>query len=62
MKGYAYYAHWSKDDGEWVGTCPDFPSLSWLDGKASGALDGIKRLAADIARGFGPDGIVRHYE
>lgn len=44
----AFYANWSAEDGEWVGTCPEFRSLSWLDPVPSQALEGIKRLVSGI--------------
>ncbi|MGV7292077.1 antitoxin HicB, partial [Mycobacterium kansasii] len=28
---YTYRVEWSPEDGEWVGLCAEFPSLSWLD-------------------------------
>jgi hypothetical protein len=53
--GIPYYAHWSEEDGEWVGTCPFYPSLSWLDPKPSEALEGIKRLVADVREDIGDE-------
>ena len=32
---------WSAEDDEWVGTCKEFPSLSYLAPTAGGAADGI---------------------
>ncbi len=28
---YTYRITWSEEDGEFVGLCAEFPSLSWLD-------------------------------
>ena len=28
---YTYQVSWSPEDGEYVGTVAEFPSLSWLD-------------------------------
>jgi predicted HicB family RNase H-like nuclease len=41
---YTYRVSWSKEDGEFVGTCVEFPSLSWLDQKQEGALKGVRKL------------------
>jgi predicted HicB family RNase H-like nuclease len=35
-------------DGEYVGTCLEFPSLSWLATSTRSALAGIERLVADV--------------
>jgi hypothetical protein len=46
---------WSDEDQEWVGTCDEYPSLSWLDADWQKALDGISELSYaardDIAAG-----------
>ena len=46
---YTYRATWSKDDGEWVGTCIEFPSLSHLAPAAGEAMCGIQELAESVA-------------
>ena len=38
---YTYRVTWSEDDDEFIGTCAEFPSLSWLDGTPEEALKGI---------------------
>ena len=38
---------WSAEDGEHVGLCAEFPSLSWLAANPGDALSGIQRLVAD---------------
>ena len=38
---------WSAEDGEHVGLCAEFPSLSWLAATPGEALSGIQRLVAD---------------
>lgn len=35
---------WSEEDGEWVGLCDKYPSLSHLDKNKNKALEGIKEL------------------
>jgi predicted RNase H-like HicB family nuclease len=41
---YTYRVSWSDDDGEYVGTCAEFPSLSHLDPDRIEALRGIQLL------------------
>lgn len=47
---YTYRAEWSPDDGEWVGQCVEFPSLSWLDGNPVAAIAGIAQLVAEVVK------------
>jgi hypothetical protein len=39
---YTYRVTWSEDDGEFVGLCAEFPSLSWL-GQNHEAVKGYSR-------------------
>ena len=41
---YTYRVTWSPEDGEHVGTCVEFPSLSWLAKTPEAALAGIRRV------------------
>lgn len=41
---YTYRLTWYEDDGEHVGLCIEFPSLSWLDTTPEKALAGIRKL------------------
>ena len=43
-KHYTYRVIWSEEDGEFVGLCSEFPSLSWLDAEQSAALAGMVSL------------------
>lgn len=45
---YTYRVTWSQEDGEYVGLCAEFPSLSWLDENMNNALVGIVNLVKDI--------------
>jgi predicted HicB family RNase H-like nuclease len=45
---YTYRVSWSKDDGEHVATCAEFPSLSWLASDEIAALRGIKDMVRDV--------------
>ena len=38
---------WSPEDGEHVGLCAEFPSLSWLAGKPEAAPKGIRQVVAE---------------
>jgi len=44
---YTYRVIWSEEDGEFVGLCAEFPSLSWLDESQEGALSGVVKLVRD---------------
>ena len=44
---YTYRVTWSQEDGEHVGLCAEFPSLSWLAPTPEKALDGIRRLVGE---------------
>ncbi len=39
---YTYRVTWSEEDGEYIGLCAEFPSLSWLAGTQETALAGIR--------------------
>jgi predicted HicB family RNase H-like nuclease len=45
---YTYRVTWSPEDGEHVGLCIEFPSLSWLAATPEAALKGIRRAVAEI--------------
>lgn len=40
---YTYRVTWSAEDGEYVGLCAEFPSLSWLASTPEAALTGIRK-------------------
>jgi predicted HicB family RNase H-like nuclease len=44
---YTYRVTWSSEDGEHVGLCSDFPSLSWLSKTPGTALVGIQKIVAE---------------
>ncbi len=44
---YTYRVTWSEEDGEFVGLCAEFPSLSWLDENPEAALKGIRSVVAE---------------
>jgi predicted HicB family RNase H-like nuclease len=39
---YTYRVTWSEEDGEHIGLCAEFPSLSWLADSPEAALAGIR--------------------
>lgn len=44
---YAYRIRWSVEDGEYVGTCAEFPGLSWLDDSPAATLNGIQQAVRE---------------
>ncbi|MEW6500536.1 MAG: type II toxin-antitoxin system HicB family antitoxin [Thermodesulfobacteriota bacterium] len=44
---YTYRVTWSEEDGEYVGLCAEFPSLSWLAPSPDAALKGIRKVVAE---------------
>lgn len=44
---YTYRVTWSSEDGEHVGLCAEFPSLSWLAKTPEAALKRIRQVVAD---------------
>ncbi len=53
---YMYRVTWSAEDGEFVGLCTEFPSLSWLAPTHEEASVGIRKLAADCVADMAADG------
>jgi len=45
---YTYRITWSEDDGEYVGLCAEFPSLSWLSQTPESALKGIRQTVEEV--------------
>jgi predicted HicB family RNase H-like nuclease len=45
---YAYRVVWSAEDQEFVATCAEFPSLSWLAPDQVEALQGLEILVGDV--------------
>ena len=53
---YSYSVTWSAQDGEFVGLCAEFPSLSWLDPDSDKARSGIERLVFEILQDMSSTG------
>ena len=47
---YSYRIQWSEEDGQYIGTVLEFPSLSWLADTREEARDGIKKTVQDAIR------------
>lgn len=47
---YTYRVTGSEEDGEYVGLCAEFPSLSWLTGSPEEALKGIRQVVAEVVK------------
>ncbi len=45
---YTYRVTWSEEDGEYVGLCAEFPSLSWLADSQEAALRGIRDVVSEV--------------
>lgn len=45
---YTYRIAWSDEDREFVATCPEFPSLSWLASSQVAALEGLEELVHSV--------------
>ncbi len=45
---YTYRITWSEEDGEYIGLCTEFASLSWLASAPEAALQGIRQIVADL--------------
>lgn len=48
VKHYAYRVLWSVEEGEYVATVAEFPSLSWLHADQTEALRGLVDLVDDV--------------
>ena len=44
---YTYRVTWAPEDGEHVGLCVEFPSLSWLAATPEAALVGIRQVVSE---------------
>ncbi len=53
---YTYRVTWSEEDGEYVGLCAEFASLSWLDQSPEDALKGIRKVVAEVVKDLAETG------
>jgi len=47
---YIYRVMWSEENGEFIGLCAEFPSLSWLAPTSEEALKGIRSVVEECIR------------
>jgi predicted HicB family RNase H-like nuclease len=47
---YTYRVTWSEEDGEFVGLCAEFPSISWLSVDPEEALKGVRSLIKECVK------------
>ncbi len=50
---YTFRVTWSAEDEEFVATCLEFPSLSWLAPSRNEAIEGLEQLVADVVDDMG---------
>lgn len=48
IQHYTYRVSWSEADDEFLATCAEFPSLSWLAKTQTEALTGLAQVVADV--------------
>jgi predicted HicB family RNase H-like nuclease len=53
---YTYRVTWSPEDGEHVGLCAEFPSLSWLAKTPEAALKGVRQVVAEAVADMSANG------
>ena len=53
---YRYAVQWSPEDGEFLATVAEFPSLSWLDSDQVDALRGMERLVEKVIADMSAEG------
>jgi predicted HicB family RNase H-like nuclease len=53
---YTYRVSWSPEDQEFVGTCVEFPSLSWLAASQDDAFHGIERVVEGVVADLSESG------
>ena len=53
---YTYRVTWSDEDREYVGTCLEFPSLSWLDDSPEKAISGIRAVVTECIQDMNASG------
>lgn len=45
---YTYRVTWSAEEGDFLATCAEFPSLSWLASSQIEALQGLENLLREV--------------
>jgi predicted HicB family RNase H-like nuclease len=50
MDKFTYRVTWSEEDGQYVGLCAEFPSLSWLANTQEAAIAGIRDTVKQVIK------------
>lgn len=53
---YIYRVTWSAEDHDFVATCAEFPSLSWLAPSQFEALQGLQEMLRDVVADLAEQG------
>jgi len=53
---YSYQVEWSAEDEQYVGSCKEFFSLSWLDADRDKARLGIEKLVFEVVQDMAANG------
>lgn len=53
---YTYRVTWSPEDGEYVASCLELPSMSWLAATPKDALTGLEQVVADVVADMSEEG------
>lgn len=53
---YTYRVRWSAEDGCFIGTVAEFPSLSWVADDQIAAFEGIRDLVCDVLEDMAQSG------
>ncbi len=53
---YTYRVTWSPEDGEHIGLCIEFPSLSWLASSPEKTLAGIRQVVSSAVKDMQANG------
>lgn len=57
-KHYTYRVTWSGDDEEYIALCAELPSLPFLAGDSTDALEGMVELVGDVVKDIVVEGEV----
>jgi predicted HicB family RNase H-like nuclease len=53
---YTYRVAWSAEDSEFVATCLELPSLSWLASSQVKALSGVRKIVDEVVADLAANG------
>jgi hypothetical protein len=58
---FRFYVNWSDEDQEYIGTCQEFPSLSYCNIDKTKVLGGIVNLVLDILNDMSREGSLAEF-